>query len=287
MNSIDFTIIIKYKTAMHTEDRQRTMKIIFVILFLGFCVGFLSACEDKTAIGPVKNEVLVDKLKRVTPLYLLSYNADFATRFALPEQKAINLSEGLSAIALEIRPQIAQIDCFLHLYLDDTVDVYVPNNNQDYSDKEFSENFFVKSYNAEDGKWNSAEREKSRGHILYRTKSVAEGKPGWGSTLTMLQRFKRDFLPGLSVMSINTGCITLDFQYGPAEILVQKAGTGDFDFNEEDPADIKQIDKIYQFDIPEKLQSHFAEYLDSIGDFNMSSASSMVTDDTFPMYEIP
>ena len=286
MDSVDFTIFKKYKTAMHIEDRQRTMKTIFVILFLGFCVGFLPACEDKTAIGPVKNEVLVDKLKRVTPLYLLSYNADFATRFALPAQKAITLSKGLSAIAIEIRPQIAQIDCFVHLYLDDTVDVYVPNSNQDFSEKEFPENFFVQSYNAEDAKWNSAEMDKSRGRILYRAKSVAQGKPGWASTCDM-QRFKRDFLRDLSVMSINTGCITLGFEYGPAEIVVQKAGTSDYNVGIVDPVNLKQIDKIYRFDIPEKLQSHFAGYLEYIGNFNMSGTSSMGTDDKFPIYEIP
>ena len=260
------------------------MKIIF--LFLGLCSVFLSGCEDNTAVGPIKNEVLVEKLKRVTPLYLLNYNADFATRFALPTQKAITLSKGLSAIAIEIRPQIAQIDCFVHLYLDDSVDVYVPNNNPDFSDKEYSEYFFVQSYNAEDSTWNSAEMDKSRGHVLYSTKSAIEGKSGLGSTCTV-QRYKRDFLPGLSVMSINTGCVTLGFKYGRAEIVVQKAGTGDYNVGIENPVNLKQNDKIYRFDIPEKLHRNLARYLDHIGNFNMSDASSMISDDTFPIYEIP
>lgn len=271
---------------MHIDDSQRITKHILTILLLLFCAVYLSACEESTAVGPVKNEVLMGKLERAKPLYLLSYNTDFAARFALPKQKAIALSEGLHAIAIEIRPQISQIDCFVHLYFDDTVDVYVPNSNNDFSEKEFSENFFVENYNSTDAKWNSAEMDKSQGHVLYTTKSAIEGKSGWASTCDM-QRFKRDFLPGLNVMSINTGCATLGFEYGPAEIVVQRAGTSDYTVGIENPVNLQQNDKIYRFDIPEKLHSHFSKYLDYIGNFNMAETSSIGTYDKLPNYEIP
>lgn len=261
------------------------MKIISALIFLGLCAGYLSACDDSNAVGPVKNQVLVGQLKRVSPLYLFSYNKDFATRFALPEEKAMSLSEGLNAIAIEIRPEIAQIDCFVHLYLDDTVDVYVPNNYQDFSRKEFSENFFIKSYNAEDGKWNFDEMDKSQGHILYRAKPSAQGEVDWASTCDM-QRFKRNFLPDLSVMSINIPCIFLKF-HGPSEMLVQKAGTGDYNVGIVNPANIRELDKVYRFDIPLKLHSRFAEYQEYIDEFNFLPATSIGTDDKYPIYEIP
>jgi len=251
-----------------------------------FMVAGCSQQSGTQLQGPLANTVLVGELKRVSPLFVMSYNQDFAQRFKLPGERAKTLSNGLDAIAVEIRPRTAQIDCLLHLYLNHQVNVYVPDNDPDFSAKTQAEYFFVSDYSEQDRNYNVNEVDKSLTRIVYRSKSVAKGGKGWVDTPQIL-RYKSDFLPGLSLLSIDIGCSNLDPQYAPAEIIVQKAGTEAFKVGLEDLTRIKNNDLVYYFDIPVELHKHLKKYINIAAQFNTAAESSLGSDKKLPNVEFP
>ena len=184
------------------------LSILFYILVLVGC------SQSSNSQGPLPNQDLVGKLTRIAPLFVMSYTQKFAQRFNLPEQNARSLSVGLDAIAVEIRPQSAQIDCLVHLYINNQVSVYVPNNKTDFSLKTWAEYFFVTNYTKADLRYNTAEVDKSLTRIVYRSKSVAKGQNGWVDT-PEIYRFKFNFLPDLSLLSLDVGCSNLNPEYAP------------------------------------------------------------------------
>ena len=260
----------------------------FVLCCVCLCFPFmLAGCSQKSGVqGPLPNQVLVGELKRVSPLFVMSYTTEFARRFNLPENNAKTLSTGLDAIAVEIQPQVAQINCLLHLYLNNQVNVYVPNNYPDFSEKPLAEYFFVIKYGQLDRKYNVNEVDKSLTRIAYRSKSVASGGDnGWVDTPD-IYRYKSNFLPDLSLLSLNIGCSNLDPQYAPAEILVQKAGTQDYKVGLEDLSNIKNKDLVYSFDIPLELHRYIKKYIDFAAVFNTEAESSLGSDEKLPSVEI-
>lgn len=256
------------------------------IIHAGYLALLLGCSQSTGSNSPIPNQTLVGELKRLSPLFVMSYTAEFADRFKLPADKAKTLSTGLDAIAIEIRPNIAQLDCLLHLYINDKVDIYVPNNNPDYSIKQRAEYFFAAHYSKADLEYNIAEVDKAFMRIVYRSKSVAVNGEGWIQT-SPIERIKKNFLPNLSILSLDMGCgSALHPEYAPAEIVVQKANTGDYKVGLEDVTDIKQTELIYTFDIPLELHRSMKKYVDFAVKFNTSTYSSLGTDEQLPTMEI-
>ncbi len=217
----------------------------------------ITACSNPNSGN---NEPLVGRLKKDQPYFAISMDSVFAKRFGLPEQQARQLSNGLRAVAVEIRPRNTVYQCFLHLYLDADLAIYTPSGG-DFSDKSMAEMFFVNRYNETDQDWNFDAVASANLRMLFRSKSTAQGKSGMVSALKF-DRVKTNFLPGLTLVSSNVGCDTLDPQYGPAEVRIQKLDMENYLLGDEVPGSLTQPDSSFVFDIPLPLLQHLQSYLD-------------------------
>ncbi|MCF6235297.1 MAG: hypothetical protein L3J70_02785 [Gammaproteobacteria bacterium] len=253
-----------------------------LIIILSFLL--VTACDNSSQNNkPIPNELLIGKLHRDSPLFIYSYGQDFAKRFQLSEEKAIELDPGLAAIAFEVRPEIGQIDCYIHLYLDDSVHVYVPRNQINYSKQGIEERIFAKYFNKEDAKLRASFDDLNR--IVYRSKSAAQGLTGFVSTPRYVQ-IKSNFLPGLSLLTVEQNCSFLDYKNAPTEILIQKAGTGTYVLGNDNSKNMYN-DKTYSFSIPPKLQRYFQPYIEYSIEFNSKENSSISFNPPKPTIEFP
>ena len=219
----------------------------------------------------------------IAPLFIYSYGQDFAKRFKLSEEKSIELDPGLAAIAFEIRPEIGQIDCYIHLYLDDSVHVYVPQNRINYSEQGIDERIFARYFTKEDAKLRASLDDLNR--IVYRSKSAVQGLTGFVSTPRYVQ-IKSNFLPGLSLLTVEQNCGFFDNKNAPTEIIIQKAGTGDYVLGKEKLKNMYN-DKTYSFSIPPKLQRHLQPYIEYSREFNSKENSSISFSPPEPTIEFP
>jgi hypothetical protein len=220
-----------------------------------------------------------DKLKN--SYFAMCYTAEFAERFSLPVAKAMDLSPGLAAIALEIRPEAKFYHTYIHLYINSKLDIYSPNGECDYFYKPQAESFFKKHYNDKDYKWNFNDIDKAERRMLFRSrnlnppdKCVVEGLG--------VEMFRREFLPGLNLLSTRVISSFLDIQYAPFAVFVQKNDVGDYLLGDEDPFDLKHPENFYIFKIPEKLHRIIQPYLKHI-----DTKIEYLNEDFRPVVEFP
>ncbi len=206
---------------------------------------------------------LVGKLYRDRSLFVYSYDKAFAERFSLPQEKALVLSSGLKAIAIEAKPTLGIIRCYVHLYLDDSIKPLIPMNQANYTWPQFIEAGFTRNFNSEDMRWLVDSITSNR--AFYREKS------GSGFTKALKpKQYKQNFLPSLSLLTFYFDCSELGIKNIPAELIFQKAGTEAYILGYDDPNNMHN-ENTYYFDIPPKLQQHFDQYARFIGDYNVSS----------------
>jgi hypothetical protein len=201
-----------------------------------------------------------DKLKN--GYFAMCYTSQFAERFSLPTSKAMDLSHGLQAIAIEIRPS-KLYQTFIHLYIDSSLEVYSPGGECNYYSKPKAEWFFPKHYNDKDYKWNSNFINKAGMRMLYLSKSPDHSIKGLGQSLEF-EMFRKEFLPGLSLISTEVISDYLEVGVIPAEVLVQKSNVGNYLLGDEPPGNPKHPDNYYTFKIPEKLHKTIHPYLDHL-----------------------
>lgn len=250
--------------------RQGTTVFIFTLILIFSITGCSKAPEP----------TLDDKLKN--GYFAMCYTPEFAQRFSLPVSKAMDLSHGLQAIAVEVRPAARLYETYFHLYIDSRLALYSPGGECDYYRKPEAESFFPKHYSDIDYKWNSDFIEKAGRRLLFRSQSLNRSNKGVEQTL-QIDMFKREFLPGLSLLStseINSSFI--DKQKGPGELLVQKRNVGDY-LLEYDRLDSPNTPKnYYVFKIPEKLHKAIQPYLEHI-----DSKFKYINESRDPLVEFP
>jgi hypothetical protein len=198
-----------------------------------------------------------DKLKN--SYFAMCYTAEFAERFSLPAGKAMDLSPGLKAIAIEIRPAAKLYHTYIHLYIDSDLKVYAPNGKCCYYNRPQAEWFFPEDYNNKDRKWYVDFLEKAVRRIRFRSKS-----PVGVSDILEVDMFRREFLPGLTLLSTKIHSDYLNIRYGPCEILVQKNDVGDYFLDDDDPDNPKHPENFYVFKLPAKLHRIIQAYLKHI-----------------------
>jgi hypothetical protein len=191
----------------------------------------------------------------------MCYTAEFAERLSLPIAKAMDLSPGLAAIALEVRPDAKSYHTYIHLYLNSNLDIYSPNGKCDYYHKPQAEWFFPKKYNDKDHKWYVDFLKKAGRRIWFRSRGVLQSLE--------VNMFKREFLPGLTLLSTQIDSSSLDIQYGRCEngrceIIVQKNDVGDYLLEYDDPDNPKHPENFYIFKLPAKLHRIIQAYLKHI-----------------------
>jgi hypothetical protein len=202
-----------------------------------------------------------DKLKN--GYFAMCYTSQFAERFSLPASKSMELSHGLQAIAIEIRPAGKLYKTFIHLYIDSKLEVYSPGSECNYYSKPKAERFFIKHYNDKDSEWNSNFIDKANMRMVYCSKSPDSSIRGLGQSL-VFALFKREFLPGLSLISTEVICNYLDIRASPGEVLVQKSNVGNYLLGDDHPINPKYPDNYYTFKIPEKLHKTIQPYLEHL-----------------------
>ncbi|NOX43262.1 MAG: hypothetical protein GXP19_05965 [Gammaproteobacteria bacterium] len=230
---------------------------------------------------PLPNDQLVGGLHRDAPLFVFSYDKAFAQRFSMPMDKAIALNPGLKAIAIELRPEIGQIDCYLHLYLDESVKLFMPANRVDYTRQQEAERVFAYDFTKEDSEW----RGSFSNRVIYRAKSAGLRLPGF-KTIQGYEQYKENFLPRLNLVTLDMFCTELDNIDGPSEVILQKADTEDYLLGHDE---IKEVYKnAYHFDIPPKLRQHLQQkYANYVRDFNDLENSRLNSPHRDPTVEIP
>lgn len=202
-----------------------------------------------------------DKLKN--GYFAMCYTSQFAERFSLPTSKAMDLSHGLQAIAIEIRPSGKLFQTFIHLYIDSSLKVYSPGGECNYYRKPKAERFFPKRYNDKDSDWNLNFIDKAGMRMLYLSKSTNPSLKGLGQSLEF-EIFRKEFLPGLSLISTEVISDYLEVQASPGEVLVQKSNVVNYLLGDEPPGNPKHPDNYYAFKVPEKLHKTIQSYLEHL-----------------------
>ena len=235
--------------------KQLTAINLVVFFILALSITVLSSCTRK------QNDNILDQaLDSGEPLLFINFDKTFARRFSLPVPEASTLSEHLYAIALEINRIDNRYQCSLHLYVDDQLTLYVPGNAGRFDAKPLAEYFFVKEYNAEDQAWNSAMIHQSLMRVLFRSQSLDSSDQALASTLHY-SRVHRQFLPGLSLYSLETECPLFEKQNFPADIWIQTAKAQVAPIGHEDPRRNTFKENAYRFTVPMALVDKIQPYI--------------------------
>ncbi len=232
---------------------------------------------DRSNAPVISDNPLVDKLYRDRSLFVYSYDKAFAKRFSLSLEKALVLGSGLKAIAIEARPTLGSIQCYVHLYLDETIRPYIPDGVVNFTEQQKTETIFANDFSDEDMSWKAS----TANRAVYMEKS----ETGFMMTLRPKQ-YKHHFLPNLSLLTFKVFCSKLGSENMPAELIFQKAGTEEYVLGHDDPNNMHNKNTYY-FDIPPKLQQHFDRYAHFIDDYNFSPAVNEKVDLLDPTIEYP
>lgn len=220
------------------------MKLLYLIFTVVLLVG-LTACDKLNSTNELDSN-----LKSGEPYFSLIYNKSFAARFALSLEEIEELSNGLQAIAIEISKTNFHYRCDLHLYLDDKLDIYVPEAGKYFFDIPVAEQFYINAYNDNDQIWNSQNIDKNLMHIRFNSTPLAKYR--FTSTLSY-SRVHRSFLPGLTIVSLSSSCDMFERNRYPADIWIQKPNVVDYLVGNDGPGEIKQVQNNHRFPIPIKL----------------------------------
>jgi len=239
------------------------MRKIFLIVVAG-C--FLPSCD----VGNFESVL-------ITPHYSVFYASDFADRFSLPKERAVNLqNKHLKAIAIGIQKIDKDYVCDIHIYYDATIKLYSPNERDVFFERQLREYYFSNQQNDADYKYSDEQSLNNTGRAYFRSKSLKTLKTGTSSTLGY-SSYKKNFLPNLNMASFNIGCSFLDARHGTAELWVQKEGLVNYKLINEDPLNIKHKENNYRFDIPLALLQSVKPMIDRINALSIDSASSTVS----------
>jgi hypothetical protein len=247
---------------LHSYEKSgwRVMKRVNALLLV-ICFQFLIPAPEAGSDNDSMENAIRQKLQR--PYFAMSYGPEFARRFSLPMDRAVKLSEGMFAIAFEIKPCFNDYEELVHLFLDDRLRIDYPQDCGDFNEKSMAEHFVIKEYTERDFRYHMELITKSFMKIIVRGVSLDNGEQGFISSLAYTS-VKRNVFPGITLASM-TGLISesLDSKYGRAEILLQKEGVGDYVLIYDREIN-SNFDKIHRFEIPENLQKHIHGYLDFI-----------------------
>jgi len=229
------------------------MKPIKAVLYIVLLLN-LTACDYFT-----QNNVLDKALDSGQPYFSIVYNHAFAKRFSLDENNASVLSDNLQAMAVEINKVNNEYTCELHLYVDDKLDIYMPESGDYYYHKPWSEIFFVRDYNEIDFNITSYVW---LNHMRMRFDARVEAEYQFTRTLSY-NRVHHSFLPGLTIVTLNTHCKIFNETYYPADIWIQKQNVGDYLVgNDEYITDgIKHKNNNQRFPIPMALIEQIKPYI--------------------------
>ncbi len=214
--------------------------------------GLLFACSNDTT-----DNILDKHLKTGKSYYSIVYNDSFAKRFGLNTNEAIKLSDGMQAIAIEIRQTNFKNRCFLHLYVNNDIDIYKPVKGDYFSGKGLEEYFFGDRYNDLDQEWVSSQFDLNIMKILFR--SLKNAKDGLIQTLAY-DKVHRSFVPSLSIVTIKPLCSTFSRDKYPAQLWIQKDSVKNYLLGNDTYGDPKYKQNNIIFDIPEKLIDMAAPY---------------------------
>lgn len=192
------------------------------------------------------------------PFFSMQYNTTFARRFSLPETKAVQLSDNLQAIAVEINKVNFQYTCDLHIYVDDQIDIYKPEPGGYYTIKPREEYFFVSEYSDKDYDWNSYV---DLNLMRARFDSTLKAKYTFTSTLSY-KRLHQSFLPGLTLVTLNTHCAMFVKDRYPANIWIQKQNVGDYLVGNDGPGGVEHPENNHRFPIPLGLIEQIQPYIE-------------------------
>lgn len=231
------------------------MKTSFLAILM-IAILSITGCDSDSGTN-----ILDQKLESGAPFFSIIYSQEFAKRFSLDRQKAIELPEYFKAIAVEINKEHGIYTCNLHLYIDNTLDVYYPVDGAFFSHITNLEQFFISSYNDLDQSWNSRNIERNSMRIKFL--SSKEVNPRFKFTRTLsYTRIHKSFLPGLSVVSLNTHCGLFNQIYYPANIWIQKQNVGDYLVGNDGGEEVLHKDNNQRFPIPMELIDQIQPYIE-------------------------
>jgi len=229
---------------------EKKRLIMFGIVFFN---GFNWSCSNEL------NNPLDQQLQTGRSFFSLVYNKEFSERFQLDQKEAIDLNEGLQAVAIEIRRVNYEYQCLLHFYIDDTVDVYIPSDGHYYYYVQEAEQFFIDTYSAMDQKWHSNAIDLNTAKMVFIQDNVATG--GWVSSLHY-DMVHQSFLPNLNIISTQIFCYALGKAYSPAKVRIQKSNIKNYLAADDDLVNPKHKENFVVLPVPEKLINQAAPYIE-------------------------
>jgi hypothetical protein len=208
---------------------------------------------------------LDEQLNSGQPFFTMLYTQEFSKRFSLPPEKAIELSEHIQAIAVEFNKNNFKYTCDLHFYVDDDLDIYTPTKGQYFFDGVWSEFFFIKDINENDYAQRVADILNNNMKMKFLSSINAE----YNFTETLsYSRIHKSFIPGITLLSIETGCYLFEKERYPADIWIQKQDVGDYLLGNDGPAEVQHKENNYRFPIPIQLIEQIQPYIELAVDQN-------------------
>ena len=213
----------------------------------------------------------------VTPHYSIFYSEDFARRFSLPVEKAVDLNNAhLKAVAIGIEKINRNYECNIYFYYDDAIKLYSPNGHSVFLKTSYKDGFFAKNYNELDFQFNYKNVSNNLSPALFRSKSAAITQTGTAATVGY-SRYKEQIFLNLNLVTIDIGCYFLDSRHGNAEVWIKKSGIENYELVQEDPINIKHKENNYRFDVPLALLQTVKPMIDRINALPVDPASSNIS----------
>ncbi len=213
----------------------------------------------------------------VTPHYSIFYSEDFARRFSLPVEKAVDLNNAhLKAVVIGIEKINRNYECNIYFYYDDAIKLYSPNGHSVFFKSRYNDGFFAKEYNELDFNFNFENVSNNISPALFRSKSLVIMEAGRVSTIGY-SIYKEHVLPNLNLASLDVPCINLNVRHGEAEVWVKKNKVENYEFSQEDPLNIKHPENSYRFDIPLALLKSVQPMIDRINAMPVDPSSLNVS----------
>ena len=87
-------------------------------------------------------------------------------------------------------------------------------------------------------------------------------------------RVHKSFLPGITLLSIETSCYDFDSDKYPADIWIQKENVGEYLLGNDGPAEVKQEQNNFRFTIPVSMIEQIKPYVKIATEHNEKFLSS-------------
>lgn len=190
----------------------------------GFMLGLMVACGQRETMADPASPPSVQSLNGPRSFRAMVFSQAFGQRFSLPTGGVQPLDAGLQAVVLRVVQRSGDHpDCYLDLYVDDSLDLAFPEGSEGMLGRPDDENpfFFVHDMTplgAEEHRW---DRMLGSFHAVACRKSRDNCRV---SEQAGPYAYARHLVPGIALQTYSLSCNAFEPKNGPTEMWLLRAG---------------------------------------------------------------